>query len=94
MEIIKNWVHNKIKDDSSFVDYDELLIKYPIGYIGDARVVKKVSFGYFLNFGINGIGLLRNTIEEFEVGDIIKIKILSFSNEHHKFNVEFQPEEE
>jgi len=94
MEIIKNWVHKKIKDDSSFVDYDELLIKYPIGYIGDARVVKKVPFGYFLNFGINGIGLLRNTIEEFEVGDMLKVKILSFSNEHHKFNVELQPDEE
>ena len=87
---IKTWIDKKIGDDPSYVNYDELIRNYPNGLIVDSQIDNKTSYGYFFNLGVNGVGFCPIVSENssLDVGELVKIKIISFNAEHQKFDVE------
>ena len=87
---IKTWMDKKIGDDPSYINYDELVRNYPTGLVLDSQVDNRTSYGYFFNLGINGVGFCPITDEnsDYDIGEVVKIKIRGFSAEHQKFDVE------
>jgi hypothetical protein len=93
---IKAWIDKKVADDSSFIDYDELIRLYPSGLIIEGQIDNKTHYGYFFNLGINGVGYcaLNNSNNYFEIGDLVKIKITRFNPEFKKFDVDILSEDQ
>lgn len=69
---------------------------FPIGSSHNAQIVSIQRYGLFVEFGLNGTGLIHisNTLtpdspllEDYEIGDWIKVEILEFNKSHNRFHL-------
>lgn len=93
---IKDFVNDAKEKDPNYLDIDKILESYPVGYQCTARISNIRHYGMFVEFGLMGGGFVHisNTLNpdgfttaDFEIGDEIKVEVLSFSAEHKRFQL-------
>ena len=84
------------ESNDSILEIEKLMQDFPIGSSHNAQIVSIQRYGLFVEFGLNGTGLIHisNTLtpdspllEDYEIGDWIKVEILEFNKSHNRFHL-------
>ncbi|WP_430456493.1 type I restriction endonuclease [Rheinheimera sp.] len=80
--------------DESLNSFERINSNYPKGCHVSAQVVSIQKYGIFVEFGIDGTGMIHksdlhtpNEINNLEVGDWINAEVVSYNTEHHRFKL-------
>jgi len=94
MDEIFEYVNQKADSDGKFNNSEKIDDSYPPGCQVETQIVSIQSYGLFVEFGLNGTGLihisqLNNLIEldTCEVGDWIVVEVIQFNTKHKKFDL-------
>ena len=80
-------------------DFDTLRRKYPPGTIVDCQITGVMNYGLFVEFGIDGTGLIHIShfseindadsllLGNFDTGDNLRAEIICFKHDHGRFNL-------
>ncbi|MEH6486409.1 MULTISPECIES: type I restriction endonuclease [Pseudomonas] len=94
---IKNlvdYVKRTSDNDDTYKKLNKFEMEYPEGTEVDAQIVSTQSYGVFVEFGLEGRGLVRknqqgqshnNLFNNFETGEWIRVKIGKYSAQHNGF---------
>lgn len=92
----KEYIDNIADKDKEFVALERLIKEYPNGMHVEAQVVAVKDYGVFVEFGLNGTGLIHKSklktkgnalVEEYEEGDWLQAEIVEYSKNHGRFNL-------
>jgi len=91
---------NRLKERTDQTsDYETLQRKYPPGKVIDCQITGIKSYGLFVEFGIDGTGLIHVShfaeindadslvFGNFDTGDNLRAEIICFKNDHGRFNL-------
>jgi hypothetical protein len=92
----KEFVDRQFSGNADLAKRERLLQEYPPGTRTRAQVVSVKTFGLFVEFGLNGTGLVHKKnftvvpeefVEAFEEGDWVEVEIVEFSKFHNRFTL-------
>ncbi|AGF80099.1 ribosomal protein S1 (plasmid) [Desulfocapsa sulfexigens DSM 10523] len=95
----KEYVQKLKEKASSTSDTETLQKKYPPGRVVDCQVTGIKKYGLFVEFGIEGTGLIHISefnklkdagallLEEFDAGDQLRAEIVCYKHDHGRFNL-------
>lgn len=98
VEIDELQLHVKqlIENDDIMRNVEKLETDYPNGTQVEAQIVSVQDYGVFVEFGLNGSGLvhkskfngvLSDTSDTLEAGDWVTVEIIKYNAEHRKFDL-------
>lgn len=93
LEDISSWINNIANNDNKFSDLEDLKTLYIEGSEHQAQIVSIQHYGAFLEFGMNGTGLVHKSkltnqeFQELEVGEWKTVKVDRFNQQHKKFDL-------
>lgn len=94
LENLEEFVSNIAENDDHFRNVSRRDAEYPPGKIVEAQVVSIQSYGFFVEFGLDGNGLIHNsqiispkTLDDFEAGDWVSVEIIGYNTTHRKFDL-------
>lgn len=88
-------IGNMEDNDQQLSRVNKLLNEYPTGGQFEGQIVSVQDYGFFVEFGLNGSGLVHKSqltkpnqgLENFESGDWINIEIVGYNATHRKFDI-------
>lgn len=95
IEELTNFVRMKAENDHEYNKVESYEKSYPSGTLIDGQVVSVQSYGIFVEFGLvtglihhrNYNGVAYDVIEDIEEGTMVKVEVIKYNNEHHKFDL-------
>jgi len=93
---IKNYIDNIADNDSMYSNYKNVETDYPIGTLIEAQIVSVQQYGFFVEFGLSGTGLIHKsnfgrfnhkTLESNESGDWVLAEIIEYDHERKRFKL-------
>lgn len=92
---IKEYVDRTADNDSEISTLKAIESDYPPGYQAYSQVVKIERYGFFVEFGLRGRGIVHwknfngheNILDEIEIGDWVTVEIISYDLHHKKFEL-------
>lgn len=93
---LADYVQTLAENDFTYQKLNKLESQYPVGTTVDAQIISLQEYGFFVEFGLDGSGLVHRSqfngtsskeIEDLEPGDFVTVKILGYSAEHSKFDL-------
>ena len=94
IESISEFVAQVANNDEHYQSVSRRDAEYPQGKVIDAQIVSIQEYGFFVEFGLDGSGLIHksritppNILDDFESGDWVTVEVLSYSKSHKKFDL-------
>lgn len=93
---IELFVKQQVENDDILRNVGRLEAEYPVGSQLEAQIVSVQDYGIFVEFGLDGSGLVHksnfngvkvDTADALEAGDWVTVKILKYNHEHRKFDL-------
>ncbi|AOJ30781.1 hypothetical protein WJ16_04240 [Burkholderia metallica] len=93
---LQQHVKQLIENDDIMRNVEKLETDYPSGTQVEAQIVSVQDYGVFVEFGLNGSGLvhkskfngvLSDTSDTLEAGDWVTVEIIKYNAEHRKFDL-------
>ena len=91
---ISEYINNIADNDEHFQNVSRRDSEYPSGKIVEALVASIQEYGFFVEFGLDGSGLIHKTkiappktLYDFEAGDWVTVEIIGYNTEHNKFDL-------
>ncbi|WP_345816716.1 type I restriction endonuclease (plasmid) [Paraburkholderia sp. PREW-6R] len=93
---IELFVKQQVENDDILRNVGRLEAEYPVGSQLEAQIVSVQDYGVFVEFGLDGSGLVHksnfngvktDTIDALEAGDWVTVQILKYNHEHRKFDL-------
>lgn len=91
---ILKYVDQVAENDVPYSNLQKFDHEYPPGSQVEAQIVSIQQYGFFVEFGLNGTGLIHKTnfngidiSEDYEIGDWVIVEIMKFNNDHKKFDL-------
>lgn len=93
---IYQFVKMKMANEPAFQDKDFFEEKYPSGSKVEAEIVSIQPYGVFVEFGLDGVGLIhkselringREISDVYDEGDRVNAEIILYNMEHKRFNL-------
>ena len=93
---LAEYVKGLADNDLNYQKLHKLETDYPIGTKVDAQIVSLQDYGFFVEFGLNGTGLVHKShfngvtqeiTDNLESGDYVTVEILSYNQTHQKFDL-------
>jgi hypothetical protein len=84
---------SRLRDnDSTYRNYEELIARHPPGTQEVGRVMSVQHYGFFVDFGTRGHGLIHksklNGLEgDIETGDWILVEVIKYDNDRRRFDL-------
>ena len=97
IEGISKRLTNRANNDRRYRDATALVEEYPVGAVFDATITSIQNYGFFVEFGLKGSGLIhksnfggvaREWIDLLEDGDSVSVKVIEFAIKHRRFDME------
>lgn len=93
-ELVK-YVSQVVDNDEQIRNVSKLESEYPPGTQVDAQIVSLQEYGFFVEFGLNGTGLIHKSqlahgvqsIDDFESGDWVLVEIVCYNSVRKKFDL-------
>jgi energy-coupling factor transporter ATP-binding protein EcfA2 len=96
LKSISDFVENVAINDQAFRELSQTQDDYPIGTQVDGQVVSVQNYGFFVEFGLRGRGLVHSSqfnhmnndpANAIEAGDWVIVEILEFNPDHKRFGL-------
>ena len=92
---IEDYVRKTANNDTVFSRYIELESEYPPGQQFEAQITKVENYGFFVEFGLNGKGVVHwknfngedSILDRVEVADWVIVESLKYNPKHKKFDL-------
>lgn len=94
---IQKYVNDKASNDTKYHKKDIYESKYPPGMEVRAQIVSVQTYGFFVEFELDGAGFIhkssfpnnfRDILNISEEGDWVAARIIAYNTEHNKFDLE------
>ncbi|MBH0311079.1 S1 RNA-binding domain-containing protein [Alcaligenes faecalis] len=94
LQDICDYVKQANENDEVLRNITRMESDFPVGAQIQGQIVSMQKYGFFVEFGLNGSGLVHKSnyggkshdfIDSFEAGDWVTVEILSYKAEHRKF---------
>ncbi len=94
-ELVK-FVDRASENDQAFKTHVKFELEYPEGTDIESQIVSVQDYGFFVEFGLNGRGLVKKSnqgtnvlslFETIEAGDWVIVKVGKYSMQHHGFEL-------
>lgn len=93
MKNLVEYVKRTSNNDNTYQKFNKFETEYPEGTEIDAQIVSTPSYGVFVEFGLEGRGLVRraqnhtNLFNNFETGEWIRVRVGKYSAQHNGFSL-------
>jgi hypothetical protein len=96
MEDLKEFVTNLVINDGVLQSSYKMELAYPVGSEVEGQIVSIQDYGFFVEFGLDGNGLIhksnfgvfgRDLTDLFEAGDWVVVEILGYKIDHRRFDL-------
>lgn len=91
---ISAYVKKVAENDNSYANVQKLECMYPVGSQHNAQIVSIQQYGFFVEFGLNGSGLIHKSnvkcidiSDAYEVGDWVVVEIQKYNTKRKKFDI-------
>ncbi|WP_163834727.1 S1 RNA-binding domain-containing protein [Spartinivicinus ruber] len=91
---IYDYVTSVAGNDYQYCTVKRLEDEYPPGLQVAAQVVSIQKYGFFVEFGLNGTGLVHKSklkniesLDSYEEGDWVEIEVIKYNRDHKKFDL-------
>lgn len=99
LDDLHSFVDRSIENDPHLRTAKQMEEDYPPGTICEAQITSIRDYGFFVEFGAYGRGLIHRsqlqhagfTVAEFEAGDWISVQVHEYVDERKNFNLKFVP---
>lgn len=93
---VTRYVNQVAENDSRFSSVHKLEEEYPAGSHVESQISSIQSYGFFVEFGLNGAGLIHKSmllngtsLDDYEVGDWVIVEIKGFNTARGRFDLLF-----
>lgn len=96
IDSLKTYIDNIAENDTMYSTYKNFETDYPKGTLIDAQIVSVQKYGFFVEFGLSGTGLIHKNnfgdidprvMETSESGDWVIAEVIDYSHEHKRFKL-------
>lgn len=94
---LKDYVYNLQENDHVLRGVSKAESDYPQGSVHFAQITNILQYGFFVEFGLSGVGLVHKTsfgnhsyriLDQIETGDWVLIKIRAYEPERRRYSLE------
>lgn len=96
IDALVDYVKHLAENDDLYQATSKLEFEYPSGSQIEAQIVSIQDYGFFVEFGLHGSGLIHKTqldgrslgvLSDFEAGDWVTVEVVSYNPDHRKFDL-------
>ncbi len=96
LDQISYFINMKTEGDKTYAEFISHDFAYPKGTIFDANVTSIRHFGFFVEFGSDGFGIVRredyngfssHVNQSLEAGDWVEVEVIQYNQKHKKFEL-------
>lgn len=91
---IDEFVKHVAENDEHYQNISRRDAEYPSGKVVDAQIVSIQDYGFFVEFGLDGNGLIHKSqisqpknLDDFESGDWVSVEIVGYNTQHRNFDL-------
>lgn len=96
LNVIRDYVAQANENDGLLRSMSRMEADFPVGEQVQGQIVSTQIYGFFVEFGLNGSGLVHKSnygglsheiTDSFEAGDWVTVEILGYNAQHRKFDL-------